>query len=123
MVIHRGLQGNQAAAVETIKERRFLRLGDKMRKIDSGCWPPGDKKGEENIETRLIHQLQRPFFQWKLRILIKTAVKSFCEWTRGRKGRGRSAGGNNEISVVKYLRSLIRRALCRAKKVSSWEME
>ena len=36
--IHRGLQGNQAAAVETIKERRFLRLGDKMRKIDSVWW-------------------------------------------------------------------------------------
>ena len=119
------------AVVETIEETRFLRAGDKMRKIDSSCrgapasWLKVTVRARtvRKIYRGLIHQLQRPFFQWKLRILIKTAVKSFCEWTRGRKGRGRSAGGNNEISVVKYLRSLIRRALCRAKKVSSWEME
>ena len=104
-IIHPGLEGNQAssggnnrrnkvfAALRQNEKDRFrlvCRLARTVRKIYRG----------------LIHQLQRPFFRWKLQILIKTTVKTFCEWTQGRKGCRRS-GRNNEISVVKYLRSFI----------------
>ena len=108
------------AVVETIEETRFLRAGDKMRKIDSSCrgvpaccWLKVIVRARtvRKIYRGLIHQLQRPFFRWKLQILIKTTVKTFCEWTQGRKGRRRS-GRNNESSVVKYSPSFIYRATC-----------
>ena len=38
------------AVVETIEETRFLRLCDKMRKIDSGWCACGGKNCEENIQ-------------------------------------------------------------------------
>ena len=65
------------------------------------CWRECCARTVRKIYRALIHQLQRPFFGWKLRILIKTTVKSFCEWTQGRKGWKTRSGRNNEISVVK----------------------
>ena len=112
LIIHPRFEGNQASSGGNNRRNKVFAAGDKMRKIDSGCWSAAQLKVTlpartvRKIYRGLIHQLQRPFFRWKLQILIKTTVKTFCEWTQGRKGCRRS-GRNNEISVVKYLRSLI----------------
>ena len=112
LIIHPRFEGNQGSCSGGNNRRNKVFAARRQNEKDRfGAAGPQLKvtlpaRSVRKIYRALIHQLQRPFFRWKLQILIKTTVKTFCEWTRGRKGWRRS-GRNNEISVVKYLRSFI----------------
>ena len=103
LIIHPRFEGNRASSGGNNRSNKvFARRRQNEKDRFQPAWLKVTVRARtvRKIYRGLIHQLQRPFFWWKLRILIKTTVKTFCQWTQGRKGCRRS-GRNNEISVVK----------------------